>query len=709
MANKENVEGKFPLKAVLTLFVTASLFVLEIVSCNPEMSQPTVAVTGVTLSPESLDIEIGDQKPLTATVSPDNATNKNVSFSSSKEAVATVSQDGIVDAMAAGKAIVTVTTEDGKFKAHCTINVLDKVVHVTGIVLNKATLSLKEGEEFTLVPTVTPDNASDKTVNWSSDNEAVVTITSDGVVSALKAGKATVTATTVDQGKTASCSIEVAEGIGAFTGTATHISCRSAEIAGKANLPSMTSPDLTFGILYSTSSDVLFGPATKIEPRSFDSEYNYSVNTEVLEPETTYYYRSFISQSDEIIYGDQKFFKTLAVSSMIQTLDATEINPKDAVLNAMLDLTDCKYDGLEYGFVVTPEGGSAHTIKSSNLSEKKFSVKDETLSRMTKYSVVAYVKLDGRIYKGETKEFTTTNVQISITAEASDASYHSATISGKFTVESEGNFTKSAILYYDIKRSNLYNNPMYKEVSLDSDATYYIVADGMSINTKYYYIVCFNVDGETLGSSEGTLTTLDYQTPELVDLGLSVKWATFNLGASKPEEYGGYYRWAGKEDVTDGNIDFGKLDRSIYYVGLTLGWTKYVPSDEPSYWYGSGNPDNKTTLDLEDDVAHVTLGGKWRMPTYAEWKELRNNCSSKWTTLNGIKGRIFTSKKNGNSIFLPSAGYRNGNLDYVEVGFYWSSSLFEDPDYAYTLETELYGAYSSRERVAGLSVRPVSE
>lgn len=181
-----------------SLFASIVLMAIA-VSCVKEAEQPAVAVTGVTLSSESIDIEIGEQKPLTATLSPSDATNKNVSFSSSRESVATVSQDGIVDAVSAGQAIVTVTTADGKYKAHCTVNVLEKMVHVTGIALNKTALSLREGDEFTLVPTVTPDNAADKSVRWSSDNEAIVTVSAEGVVKALKAGKAIVTAATVEE------------------------------------------------------------------------------------------------------------------------------------------------------------------------------------------------------------------------------------------------------------------------------------------------------------------------------------------------------------------------------------------------------------------------------------------------------------------------------------------------------------------------------
>lgn len=204
--------------------------------------------------------------------------------------------------------------------------------------------------------------------------------------------------------------------------------------------------------------------------------------------------------------------------------------------------------------------------------------------------------------------------------------------------------------------------------------------------------------------------------PELVDLGLpsGLKWASFNLGASKPEEYGGYYQWAGLEDVTSTSI-YLDWRNCPYHTGSDneTGWTKYIPSGYSSYWSGSGSPDNKTVLEPEDDVAHAKLGGKWRMPTKAEFVELYNNCTSEWTTLNGVNGMKFTSKKNGNCIFLPAAGVRNFD-DLITVGsfgHYWSSSLYLDlPNYACSLTFLSSNVYARNpSRYGGRSVRPVSE
>ena len=125
-----------------------------------------------------------------------------------------------------------------------------------------------------------------------------------------------------------------------------------------------------------------------------------------------------------------------------------------------------------------------------------------------------------------------------------------------------------------------------------------------------------------------------------------------------------------------------------------------------------GTVDNKTVLDPEDDVAHVKWGGSWRMPTKKEQDELRNNCDWEWTTLNGVKGYKVIGP-NGNSIFLPAAGYRYG-LDVSfrgYYGYYWSSLLNSDLSYcAYYLEIyDGYFVWFYSSRCYGKSVRPVSE
>ena len=187
-----------------------------------------------------------------------------------------------------------------------------------------------------------------------------------------------------------------------------------------------------------------------------------------------------------------------------------------------------------------------------------------------------------------------------------------------------------------------------------------------------------------------------------VDLGLpsGTKWAIFNVGATTPDGSGYYFAWG--ETSPKSNYAWSTYK---YCNGSSSTLTKYNTDSS------RGSVDNKTTLDLSDDAARANWGGAWRMPTRAEKDELSNNCTWTWTTQNGVNGYSVTSKTNGNSIFLPAAGYRSGtSVDYVgSNGYYWSSSLLESgPDGAYGLYFNSGGVdwYGSN-RYYGHTVRAV--
>lgn len=214
--------------------------------------------------------------------------------------------------------------------------------------------------------------------------------------------------------------------------------------------------------------------------------------------------------------------------------------------------------------------------------------------------------------------------------------------------------------------------------------------------------------------NEGTPQTINVEVKKdetLVDLGLSVKWRTCNLGASKPEEYGGYYQWAGIQDVTSTSISLDWSNCPYHNGSFYLsGWTKY------DYYM-----DGKLYLESGDDAAHVVLGGRWRIPTKTEWDELKNNCSWTKATINGVNGYKVTSNKQGytdNYIFLPAAGHRYSNrlAGAGTDGYYWSSFLDRDFEYeAYAFWLDAGGNYDyiltvgTWSRYYGMSIRPVSK
>ena len=196
---------------------------------------------------------------------------------------------------------------------------------------------------------------------------------------------------------------------------------------------------------------------------------------------------------------------------------------------------------------------------------------------------------------------------------------------------------------------------------------------------------------------------------EAIDLGLpsGIKWASFNLGATKAEEYGNYYAWGETEPKDNYSL-------SVYkFANGAQAYTKYNTDSYYTY-LGLGIIDNKTVLDPQDDAAHANLGSKWRIPTDAEWTELRENCSWNWTTENGVEGYKVISDKPGYTdkwIFLPAPGERSGTDQYNVgyFGYYWSSNLYtDDPAYAFSIFfSPSYAGQHNDPRYRGCSIRPV--
>lgn len=201
---------------VLSLLFAISL-AMGLSACGRNDNPPdAIEVTSVSLSQSELSLKIGDCKTLTATVLPSNATDKSVTWESSNPSVATVSY-GKVTAKSAGTCTITVRTANGKTDT-CQVTVTDsaaEIIEVTSVSLNKSALTLEIGDSETLIATVSPSNATDKSVTWTSSAQSVATV-ANGKITAVGSGTATITATS-HNGKTATCSIKVADPYADFT------------------------------------------------------------------------------------------------------------------------------------------------------------------------------------------------------------------------------------------------------------------------------------------------------------------------------------------------------------------------------------------------------------------------------------------------------------------------------------------------------------
>ena len=280
-------------------------------------------------------------------------------------------------------------------------------------------------------------------------------------------------------------------------------------------------------------------------------------------------------------------------------------------------------------------------------------------------------------------------------------------------------------IIYSTNRSNLSLDNCEGIVYTDI-ADFEVILAGLKENTTYYYKAFYKFDSsdhKDLRFQHGdrdaeyyvdswyhsfTTNDEDFLEDEInpiyaIDLGLSVKWACCNIGASAPEGYGGYYAWGETKEKSSYNED--------NYI-----WNN--PYSSTNKYSDSGN---RTVLDPEDDVAHVKWGGAWRMPTHSEIEELINNCTWEIATYNGVNGQLVTGP-NGNSIFLPVAGQRiEKEIHSRDLnGYYWISTpdeyrSFHTPHLSF-LAGDNRGGYKGgsinsyyRDRHYGRSVRPVKK
>ena len=283
------------------------------------------------------------------------------------------------------------------------------------------------------------------------------------------------------------------------------------------------------------------------------------------------------------------------------------------------------------------------------------------------------------------------------TSEPTNITAESAVVGGTVTVPEGSHVFLRGVCWGTEPNPDIDGSHTTEETGIGSFSS---TLDGLNPNTTYYVRAYAVSDYGLAYGNEVSFTTEAFHT--YVDLGLpsGTLWATCNVGADSPEDYGDYFAWGETQPKSDYSWSTYQ-----YCMGSYNTLTKYCNT---SSWGYNGFTDDLTTLLPEDDAATANWGSDWRMPTQAEWQELLDNTTVTWTQQNGVNGRLFTAS-NGNSLFLPAAGWRRSNSPDYTVGRYWSSSLFlvHVLD-GCSLDFNSGGAnVSSNDRSVGFSVRPV--
>ena len=418
---------------------------------------------------------------------------------------------------------------------------------------------------------------------------------------------------------------------------------------------------------------------------------SFTSNLTNLTANTTYYVRAYATNENGTSYGEQKSFTTLQNIELptVTTADVTDITQNTAVSGG--NVTD---DG---GAAVTARGvcwskDPNPTIDNSFISNGNgtgsFTIEISGLTSATTYYVRAYATNSEGTSYGEQKTFTTLQyIQLPTvtTTIVTNVTSTTATSGGNVTDDGGATVTARGVCWSTSPDPTIDDN---KTSDGNGTGAFTSQLTNLTHSTTYYIrAYATNSEGTSYGDQKyfSTLSDGMINGHQYVDLGLSsgLKWATCNIGADNPEDYGNYYAWGETE-------------------------TKAEYTEDNSVTYGQQL--NDISGNAQYDAAAANWGGSWRMPTRDEIRELIYNCS--WTpeTQNGVDGFKVTGS-NGNYIFIPASGYRDGSSSYIYGEcYYWSSTPHQySNDYSYILYSDYeYQSEDMNYRYRGLTIRPVS-
>lgn len=604
---------------------------------------------------------------------------------------------------------------------------------VYSVSLNYVKVALYEGESVTLEASILPKTASDKTITWSSSNPEVAAVDQDGLVIAVKEGEASITVTTRDGEKSAACKVTVkskippepeAVDLGLSVKWATfNIGARAPEEYGDYFAWGETEPYYENGFI---SETMPLWKAGKEAGYSWKS-YKWCNGTE----ESITKYNSEDNKTE--LERGEKDGET--IDDVARALWGGEWRiPIEAEFRELTDPDNCEWTWTYENGV----RGYRITSKIDGYTDKSIFLPDTDQWELT-YQKSGY---DGAFYWTSSLDREYPQSSFNLFFYRNGISIYRASRCYGFSVRPV--YGPRSVVHVTSILLNLSSVTLYEGHSISMDATVLpVTADNKTVNWSSSNPAVAGVDQNGLivaispGEAEVSVLADDngvsavcsvhveaIPIDDYVDLGLSVKWANWNVGASAPWESGDSFAWGETEPYyQDG---YALSDDPLWKSGKEAGysWESYRWCDGTGESITKYNTeDNKTELERGekdgetiDDVARSKWGEQWRMPSMEEWEELLNpeNCSWEW--VDGENGYKITSKKNGYAgrfIFLPLVKYRDGTGSLSDIVLYWSSSLYSEfPVSACSVfggswYTE--GMLVNCSRYMGLSVRPVRD
>lgn len=453
---------------------------------------------------------------------------------------------------------------------------------------------------------------------------------------------------------------------------------------------------------------------------------SYTCRLSNLKYNTEYQFVAGAVVQEREMYGKVASFKTKDISGTITTVPASEIGLFAATLNGTLKVGD-EAEGMEkqvwflYGKDTSLDSLKVNGSRMEAVLGDDGSFK-RTLSKLnlnSEYTFVACARIEDKEFFGKVEKFKTSELLVTVTTGSpSEIGHFSATVTSTLEISNQETVSKN-VWFMVGDRMDLDSLLTYgtRYGASRTDDTYWAQIDkvkgsDLQIDKEYYYVACAEVSGAQFEGEVVTFTTKDYPylpAGDAVDMGLSVKWCSKNLGAVSPEDEGVHIPWG--EIQPRRSVSWASYKWADGNDGHLL--MKYCKAADDTKWYEYPKaPDGKTQLENEDDIARVKLKEGWRMPSPQEFAELVSHSVTAWVAVNGVWGIRFTSTVNGNSIFLPAAGGYTDGVQSSEGCRYWTQSLDADQDSFKAVA--LFGDGTTiqnmvNDRCAAFSIRPVTE
>ncbi len=736
--------------------------------CHVSVTQSTVHVQSVSLNKTDLVLTVGNSETLIATVLPENASNKSVTWSSSNPSKAKVSSTGVVTGVAEGSAVVTATTVDGGKTASCFVTVRQATQPDPEPRLSVSTNRLDFGNQIKFTQKtrdITITNAGTGTLQITSISKTnnygdlfqLSGWTSGGSIAAGASKTITVSFQPIEE-KYYEETLTIVSSNSVGSNKATVTLCGTGTSEPENALIQIVGDELTWG-------DVEIGESV---PKSFTvkntgtTALNIS-SIKIVATDNTVnpsYFSITPDSSCSISPGKSKDFIVSFIPEAVRSYNAI-VSIKSNASNATQGTSTVWLSGngikaTSKVLTASPSSLSFGYQTIGNRTHKNFTVTNTGTKAVTLYSMEA---TDGFIVDQTWAEGNTLGLAAgaSKTFSAYFAPTEVKSYSGKITIKSnsssgdlviplsgigeeeQGYLEITSGERLDFGNVNLgTSGTLTTRIRNTGEAPLSILGincpDGFTAScsvsslkegynasitvsftptsAKYYsgsIVVYTDAENESISIEVSGTGIKSSTSSTFVDMGLSVKWASANVGASKPEDYGHYVAWAETATKTQYLYNNYKYYNGDAYFSGSGFITKYCQS--PDIYGYQGYSDYLRMLTYEDDYAQAKYGGLARIPTRKEWEELKKNCSWTWTSQSGINGYLVTSNINGNSLFLPAAGsIEYSNTEVNSVGYYWASNLEHDETYATTWELRSDKAwYSYRERYKGLTVRAVED